>query len=52
MEQEKFQKEKEVQRAIQDLHQSVVENLKKGEYYGLDQKIKNLQRAFAITSRI
>lgn len=52
METHKNQKEEIVQKSIQNLHQTIIENLKQGEYYGLDQKIKNIQRAIRVSSRI
>jgi hypothetical protein len=53
MEKEKIQKEEEKMKEIlKDLRKELHEDLKVGRYYGVDQKIRNIQKAFSLSYRI
>ncbi len=40
------------QKIVQKLHKELLEGVKRGEFYGVDLKIKNLQRTISISTRI
>ncbi|MBF0491349.1 MAG: hypothetical protein HQM15_01025 [Deltaproteobacteria bacterium] len=40
------------QKIVQKLHKELLEGVKRGEFYGVDQKIKILQRSISISTRI
>ena len=53
MEEEKTKKERdEIQEAIHDLQRELNLDLTQGHYYGMDQKIRNIQKALNLFQRV
>jgi hypothetical protein len=52
MEKEEDRKERELREALQKLQKDLYRDLKRGHFYGLDQKIRNIQKIVALGIRI
>lgn len=46
------EKKKETEKGIRNLQNALAQDVKLGRYYGLDQKIRKIQRAFSLSIRI